>query len=725
MVSDTDKNQNIDNADEIKSLASYLEDSTLPTKKSLTDLKAPALYINRELSFLQFNWRVLQQALDEDLPLLERIRFIFIFSNNLDEFFEVRVASLVHCANHHPERKGPDGLSPLQALNEISKTCHEMVDEQYRIFNDVLLPKLAQERIHFLRRNQWNKRQAEWVKQYFLDEVAPVISPIGLDLAHPFPRLVNKSLHFIVALEGKDAFGRESDYAVVHMPRSLPRIIQLPKHLSGKGDSFVFLSAIIHANAEELFPGMKIKGCYQFRLTRDSDLFVDEDDIEDLANALKLELQSRDFGTSVRLEIADNCPDKIAQFLLQKCHLTEQELYRVNGPVNLNRLLSLSDMVDRDDLKFKPFAPAIPKALRVKSHSIFETLKQHDVLLHHPYQSFEPVVNFIRAAALDNEVLAIKQTLYRTGSSSPIVEALIDAARSGKEVTAVVELRARFDEHANIELANKLQDAGALVVYGVVGFKTHAKLCVVTRREKKKLRHYAHLGSGNYHAGTAKLYTDIGLLTANKKLCEDAQRVFLQLTGMGKAYDMKAMLQAPFTLHKGLLALIEQEIANKKQGLPAYIKARMNSLTEASMIEKLYEASQAGVEIDLVIRGICCLRPGLKNISENIRVRSIVGRFLEHSRVFCFANNDDPKVYVSSADWMDRNLFHRVETCFPIPDPALAERIINETLTVYLKDNSQSWELISDGRYIKSSPSDASHFRAQKYLLDRLCPSKN
>ncbi len=707
-------------SEEIKPLASYLEDIVPPVKKSEVDLTNPELYINRELSFLQFNWRVLQQALDEDLPILERIKFIFIFSNNLDEFFEVRVAAYVHSMNHEKSRQGPDGLSAPQVLAEISKTCHEMVDEQYRIFNDVLLPKLSENDIHFLRRKQWTDAQSQWIKDYFLSEVAPVISPIGLDLAHPFPRLINKSLHFIVALEGKDAFGRDSGYAVVHMPRSLPRIIQLPDDICDGGENFVFLSAVIHANAEELFPGMKVKGCYQFRLTRDSDLFVDEEDIDDLANALKQELQSRDFGTSVRLEIADNCPDKIANFLLQKCHLTESELYRVNGPVNLNRLLSLTDMVDRPELKFRPFLPSSPKGFSEAKHNVFDVLKEKDILLHHPFEGFDAVVNFIRSAALDPNVLAIKQTLYRTGSRSPIVDALIDAARAGKEVTAVVELRARFDEKANIELANKLQDAGALVVYGVVGYKTHAKLCVITRREKKKLRHYAHLGTGNYHAGTAKLYTDLGLFTANKKLCDDAQRIFLQLTGMGKAYNMNLMLQAPFTLQSGLFDLIDNEIENQKNGNPAYIKVRMNSLTESKIIEKLYQASQAGVKIDLIIRGICCLRPGLKNISENIRVVSIVGRFLEHSRVFCFANGGDERVYASSADWMDRNLYHRVETCFPILQPRLKKRVVQECIDFYLKDNVQSWELSSDGRYFKKAPNKQKPFRAQRKLLEKL-----
>ena len=705
-----------DTVETIKPLGSYLEEINPPTKKTLVDLDSPDLYINRELSFLQFNWRVLQQALDEDLPILERIKFIFIFSNNLDEFFEVRVATHVHWATHHPQRTGPDGLTPQQVLTEISKTCHKMVDEQYRIFNDVLLPQLSKQAIHFLRRRQWNKKQARWIKQYFNNEVAPVISPIGLDLAHPFPRLINKSLHFIVALEGKDAFGRDSGYAVVHMPRSLPRIIQLPDELSEHGQSFVFLSAIIHANAKELFPGMTVKGCYQFRLTRDSDLFVDEEDVEDLAHALKEELQSRDFGTSVRLEVADNCPEKIAHFLLQKCHLTENDLYRVNGPVNLNRLLSLLDMVDRPDLKFKPFVPAHSKKF---DKDIFSILQKKDIVLHHPYQGFDPVVNFIKKAANDPNVLAIKQTLYRTGSRSQIVDALIDAARQGKEVTAIVELRARFDEQANIELANKLQEAGALVVYGVVGYKTHAKLCVVTRREKKKLRHYAHLGTGNYHAETAKVYTDLSLFSANKSVCDDAQRIFLQLTGMGKAYHMNHILQAPFTLQTGLFDLIDKEVENIKNGKKAYIKARMNSLTESRMIKKLYEASQAGVSIDLIVRGLCCLRPGLKNISENIRVRSIIGRFLEHSRVFCFAADGDEKVYASSADWMDRNLYHRVETCFPILDKKLASRVKHETIDLYLKDNTQSWELHSDGRYIKHIP-QTQPFRVQSYLLTEL-----
>ncbi len=723
----TDQNIDIEvldeqNVDDMKSLSSYLSEKPLTEINEKKPLSSPEYFINRELSFLQFNWRVLQQALDETLPLLERIKFIFIFSNNLDEFFEVRVATHVHKERKYPDSVGPDGLNATQVLAEISKTCHEMVDEQYRIFNEVLLPELKRHEIHFHRRSEWNKEQEEWIKKYFIHEVAPVVSPIGLDLAHPFPRLVNKSLHFIVSLEGKDAFGRDSGYAVVHMPRSLPRLIRLPKEISGDGDHFVFLSAIIHGHVGRLFPGMKVKGCYQFRLTRDSDLLVDEEGVDDLAGALKAELQSRDFGTSVRLEIAENCPEKVAQFLLSKCNLTSKDLYRVDGPVNLNRLMNLSDILERSDLKFKPLKPHTPKILH---HSIFEEIKQNDILLHHPFESFEPVVNFIREAASDPNVLAIKQTLYRSGSESPIVDALIDAAYAGKEVTAVVELRARFDEKANIELASKLQEAGALVVYGVVGYKTHAKLCVVTRREAKKLRHYAHLGTGNYHVGNAKLYTDISLLTSDKLLCEDALNVFLQLTGMGKAYKLHKILQAPFTLQKSVFELIDQEIKNKKSGKNAYIRAKMNSLTEAKMIKKLYEASQQGVDIDLIIRGICCLRPGIPGVSDNIRVRSIVGRFLEHSRVFCFCNDDNEKVYASSADWMDRNLHYRIEVCFPIEKKLLAKRLSNETIDVYLKDNMHSWELNTDGSYQKIKTLDEKQrFRAQKNLLDLLTKNK-
>ncbi|MFZ5844653.1 MAG: polyphosphate kinase 1 [Pseudomonadota bacterium] len=685
-----------------------------------TDLGDPGLYINRELSFLQFNWRVLQQALDESLPLLERLKFIFICSSNLDEFFEVRVSDIVRRRTLPGAHRGADGMAPLEILDKVAEFTHKLVEEQYRIFNEVLLPALAEQNIHFLRRKQWSEPQAAWIKRYFHHEVVPVISPIGLDPAHPFPRLVNKSLHFIISLEGKDAFGRESSYAVIHMPRSLPRLIRLPNELAPGGDSFVFLSSVIHAHAAELFPGMTIKGVYQFRLTRDSDLDVDEEGVEDLANALKNELLSRHFGTAVRLEVSDKCPDRIVKFLLQKCNLTERELYRVNGPVNLNRLITITNLVERPDLCFRPLVPRIaPQVLQHHNH-LFEAIAEHDVLLHHPFESFDSVVDFVRQAAIDPEVLAIKQTLYRTGKNSDMVRALIEAARNGKEVTAVVELRARFDEQDNIDLASRLQEAGALVVYGVVGHKTHAKMTLVVRREKRKLRRYVHLGTGNYHSANAKLYTDISLLTADPDLCEDVHKVFQQLTGMGKTLEMKRILQAPFTLRSGLLTLIEREAAHARAGKPAKIIAKMNSLTESTMIRALYVASQAGVKIELIVRGICCLRPGVAGVSDNIRVRSIIGRFLEHSRVYWFRNGGQEEVYASSADWMDRNLHHRVEVCFPIIDRKLLRRLKHETLVNNLQDNSQAWLLQADGSYRKTQPRKKKPHRAQQQLLQLL-----
>ena len=684
------------------------------------DLTDPVLYINRELSFLQFNWRVLQQALDETLPLLERLKFIFICSSNLDEFFEVRVSDIVRRSGMPGSHRGADGMAPAEVLEKIAEFTHQLVQEQYRIFNDVLMPALADQRIHFLRRKQWTEAQAGWVKRYFHHEVVPVISPIGLDPAHPFPRLVNKSLHFIISLEGKDAFGRDSSYAVIHMPRSLPRLIRLPNELAPGGDSFVFLSSVIHAHAAELFPGMMIKGVYQFRLTRDSDLDVDEEGVEDLANALKNELLSRHFGTAVRLEVSDKCPDRIVKFLLQKCNLTERELYRVNGPVNLNRLMTITSLVDRPELCFRPMVPRVsPPVLQHHNH-LFEAIAERDILLHHPFESFESVIEFVRQSAVDPDVLAIKQTLYRTGKNSDMVRALIEAARNGKEVTAVVELRARFDEQDNIDLASRLQEAGALVVYGVVGHKTHAKMTLVVRREKRKLRRYVHLGTGNYHTSNAKLYTDISLLTADPELCEDVHKVFQQLTGMGKTLEMKRILQAPFTLQSRLQKLIEREADHARAGKPAKILAKMNSLTESAMIQALYTASQAGVKIELIVRGVCCLRPGVSGVSDNIKVRSIIGRFLEHSRVYWFRNGGEEEIYASSADWMDRNLYHRVEVCFPVLEPKLARRLKHETLVNYLQDNSQAWLLQSDGNYRKAQVRKKKPHRAQLALLQAL-----
>ncbi|MEM9101050.1 MAG: polyphosphate kinase 1 [Pseudomonadota bacterium] len=674
------------------------------------------LFINRELSLLKFNHRVLQLALDESLPLLERMKFIFICSSNLDEFFEVRVSGLKQKVLRQSGYSEADGLEPEEILSKIHTICHDLVEETYRVFNDVLLPLLSQEHIHFSRRSEWTEQQSAWVAQLFHSEVMPVLSPIGLDLAHPFPQLINKSLHFIIELDGKDAFGRDSGLAVVHMPRSLPRIFKIPGDISGEGDHFVLLSAIIHTHASALFPGMSVKGCYQFRLTRDSDLWVDEEEVEDLATALKTKLKKRDFGASVRLEVADNCPQHIQDFLLQKCQLEPHELYQTNGPVNLNRLFQFLGLVTRPDLSFKPFAPNIPAPLR-RGRLIFDALKQKDILLFHPYDSFQPVIDFVKAAAADPDVLAIKQTFYRSGNNSEMVRALLNAARSGKEVTAVVELRARFDEQGNIEVATQLQDAGAQVVYGVIGHKTHAKMVMIVRREGNKLVRYVHLGTGNYHSGTAKLYTDMGLMTADSVIGEDVHKVFQQLTGMGKAIKLSKLLQSPFTLHKRMRDFIEREVTNAKAGKAARIILKMNSLTDRRLINALYLASKAGVKIDLIIRGICCLRPGVPGISENIRVLSIVGRFLEHTRIFYFYNDAKEDLYCSSADWMERNLYKRVEVCFPIEDPKKRQWVIKYGLLAHIDDNVAAWELQEDGEYQKMSPQPDETKRAAQTLL--------
>ncbi|UOG18497.1 polyphosphate kinase 1 [Acinetobacter sp. PK01] len=671
-------------------------------------------FINRELSILDFHLRVLEQAVDPLHPLLERMNFLLIFSRNLDEFFEIRVAGMLEQLDLGNESHTPDGLTPKQVLDQISQTTHAAIERQYRILNEEILAKLREEDICFLRRGELTPAQSSWVKKYFQEQVAPVLTPISLDPAHPFPRLVNKSLNFIVTLEGKDAFGRQIDLAVVPAPRSLPRVVRLPDELTGGKEHHVMLSAIIHEHVSDLFPGMTATGCYQFRVTRNADLALNED-VEDLAKALKGELNSRRFGRAVRLEVTENCPKHIYDYLLDEFDLEEEQLYKVDGPVNLARLLS---NFKRPHLRYDSHTPVIPKVLK-KAENIFSAMQKQDILLHHPFESFAPVINFLREAARDPQVLAIKQTLYRSGADSEIVQVLAEAARNGKEVTAVIELRARFDEESNIAVANVLQEAGAVVVYGIVGYKTHAKMILVVRRENNKLVRYVHLGTGNYHAGNARIYTDYGLLTTDKELCEDVHRIFQELTGMGKMAKLKKLLHAPFTLHAQLINFIDDEIANAKAGKPAQIIVKVNALTEVQLINKLYEASQAGVQIDLIIRSICCLRPGLPGLSENIRVRSIVGRFLEHTRVYYFSNNGNPHVYCSSADWMDRNLFNRVEACFPIEDPALKKRIYQQGLLNYLKDNQQAWLLKGDGSWVRAQVAEGEEpHNAQRTLLE-------
>ena len=683
-------------------------------------LSQPELYINRELSLLQFNKRVLEQARDMDTPLLERLKFLCISSTNLDEFFEIRVAGLKQKIASGSVQAGPDNFSPQEVMSQVSVQAHTLVDEQYRVLNEELIPALAEENIRFLRRTQWSEQQAEWLRTFFSQELLPVLSPLGLDPAHPFPRILNKSLNFIVSLKGKDAFGRSSGIAIVQAPRSLPRLVHLPDACSDGPYDFVFLSSIIHEHVGDLFPGMDVTGCYQFRVTRNSDLFVDEEEIDDLLHAVEGELLSRRYGDVVRLEVADNCPREMADFLLTKFHLTEDDLYQDNGPVNLNRLLAIYDLVDRPDLKYPPFTPRRPAGL-ASDQSIFEAIRAGDILLHHPFDSFLPVIDLLRQAAADPGVLAIKQTLYRTGPDSAIVNALVDAARAGKEVTVVIELRARFDEEANIQLASRLQEAGAHVVYGVVGYKTHAKMLLVTRRESRRLRHYVHLGTGNYHARTARLYTDYGLLTCDTALGQDAQRVFQLLTSLGKVKQLRKMLQSPFTLHKGLIGKIDREAQVARDGGKARIIVKCNALIEPQIIRALYQASQAGVKIDLIIRGICCLRPGVPGVSDNIRVRSIVGRFLEHTRAFYFHNGGDYEIYLSSADWMDRNFFRRVEIAFPVENKKLRQRILKEGLELYLSDNTEAWVLQRDGTYKRRRPGPRQKPRsAQRTLLEPL-----
>jgi polyphosphate kinase len=686
----------------------------------MIDLQKPEFYINRELSLLAFNKRVLAQAYDEDMPLLERLNYLCISSSNLDEFYEVRVASLIQMAEIDPKVVSQDGLTVAEQLEAIAVDAHNLVAEQYHVLNEVLIPELAKKNIHFVRRNQWTSAQHRWLAHYFKEELLPILTPVGLDSAHPFPRILNKSLNFIISLTGKDAFGRNRGRAILQAPRSLARVVHLPADDAESGPhSFVFLSSIIHAFVGGLFNGMTVKSCYQFRVTRNSDLFVDDDAIDDLLLAVQGELAMRNYGDEVRLEVDAHCPEETVDYLLDRFDLKRDRLFLVDGPVNLGRIQDMIALVARPDLKFVEFKPSIPSQLSGKK-DLFLAIKRHDILLYHPFESFAPVVEFVRQAALAPDVLAIKQTLYRTGAESPIVNALIKAARAGKEVTVVIELRARFDEKDNIGLAAKLQEAAVHVVYGVVGYKTHAKMCLVLKREGKELRHYVHLGTGNYHPKTALLYTDYGLFSCDKALGEDVRQVFAQLTSLGKVSKLSKLLQSPFTLHAGLLEKIDREIDHARQGKPAKIIIKVNAVVEEQIIQALYRASQAGVQVKMIVRGICCLRPGIPGVSENIEVRSIIGRFLEHARIYAFENNGSQEVYASSADLMNRNLFQRVEICFPIENKRLHKRILND-LNLYLKDNTHAWLLQSDGSY---NPADRNEheptIHAQTVLLQEL-----
>jgi polyphosphate kinase len=676
---------------------------------------APQTFINRELSSLEFNQRVLAQSLDPRVPLLERLKFLCISSSNLDEFFEIRVAGLKQLLELGSTQTGPDGLAIADQLAAIHQRATGLVRDQYACLNDVLLPALRDVGIEVVDEADWDADTRTWVERHFLAEVEPVLSPLGLDPARPFPRIQNKSLNFIVRLSGKDAYGRDSELAIVQAPRSLPRIVALPD--GGGRRRFVALSTIVEAFVAHLFEGVQVLGCYQFRLTRNSDLFVDDEEVDDLRRALEGELAQRRYGAEVRLETAANCPNDMVEFLLQQFALTSLDCYQVPGPVNLNRFSAIYDLAQRSDLKYPPFTPGLPPRL-VGATDLFSVIRQRDVLLHHPYRSFGPVMDLLRQAATDPGVLAIKQTLYRTGDNSPIVDSLVAAAMADKDVTVIIELRARFDEEANIELSTRLQEAGAHVMYGVVGYKTHAKMTLVVRREADGIRRYCHLGTGNYHPRTARSYTDYGLFTCDEDIGTDVHEIFLQLTSLTRTSKLRRLLQSPFNLHESVQAMIERESAHALAGRKARIIVKLNALVDPRTIETLYRASRSGVQIDLIVRGVCAVRPGIPGVSDNIRVLSVVGRFLEHSRAYWFENDGAPELYLSSADWMERNFFRRVEIAFPVLRQELRDRIFKD-LETYLADNTHAWALGADGSFARVTAGNASSCDAQALLLER------
>lgn len=681
------------------------------------------LYINRELSLLEFHKRVLAQAQDSHVPLLERLRFLCISCTNLDEFFEIRVAGLKQRMEIGAPAQGPDKVPAEDVFRELRVGAVSMVKQQYQLLNDELLPQLADAGVRFIHSKDWSEEQHAWLEDYFDEQVVPILTPLTFDPSRPFPRVLNKSLNFIVRLHGKDAFGRRRHRGMVQAPRSLPRVIQLPNSISKPGEhSFVFLSSIIRVHVARLFPGLEVDGCYQFRVTRNSNLYVDDEEVSDLVRALEGQLEASRYGAAVRIEIGHECPDDLREFLLDHFELGDDDTYMVDGPVNLNRLATVCDLDDRPELLYAPFTQGLPEEL-CSSENIFTILDKKNVLLHHPYQSFAPVIDFIGTAAADPDVLAIKQTLYRTGPASPVVDHLVTAARSGKEVTVVIELMARFDEAANISLANRLHEAGAHVVYGLVGFKAHAKMTLVVRRKEDKLVRYVHLGTGNYHHATTSVYTDYGYLSSSSRLGEDVHKLFLQLTSLTEASNMSRMLASPFSLFDALLAKIQRETANAKDGKPARVIAKVNSLNEPQLIDALYEASQAGVQVDLILRGICSLRPGVKGLSENIHVRSVVGRFLEHSRVYYFLNDGKEEFYCSSADLMYRNMFRRNESCFEIRQKRMKDQIRRD-LELFLADNCQAWELKGDGSYKRLSPGKGDRVCAQESFLENLASPK-
>jgi polyphosphate kinase len=672
----------------------------------------PAL-LSRERAILEFNRRVLAQAQRRDVPLLERLRYICIVSSNMDEFFEVRFADYVEAA-----RKPGGGVSHRD-LASVAADAHALIDDQYVVFNDELMPVLRREGIVVVNHAERDAAQRAWVSEFFHKQVRPLLVPVGLDPSHPFPQVANKSLNFIVRLTGRDAFGRENTIAIVKVPRVLPRVMKLPAALAPPNhQAFVLLTSVIRAHLAELFPGREVEAFSQFRVTRDSELELDEADVINLRQALRSGLTTRHFGQAIRLEVVSTCPPELYEFLLRQFGLPESALYKVNGPVNLVRLNQLIELADAPALRFPTFEGAWPASMPLQQ-SVFERMRAGDVLLHHPFESFEPVVQFLREAVADPDVLAIKQTIYRTGEESVLMDLLIEAARQGKEVMAVVELKARFDEEANINWAERLEAVGAQVVYGIVGLKTHAKLLLVTRREEGRLRRYAHLSTGNYNPRTARLYTDVGMMTADPELASDVDAVFQQLASLGRTKPLKRLVQAPFSMHRRMLQHVERVAAAARQGEPARIVAKVNALTDVPLIEALIAASRAGADIDLIVRGACMLPPGIPEVTDRIRVRSVVGRFLEHSRVIYFRwgrADEDEALYLTSADWMNRNMLRRIEIAWPVRDVGLRQRVIDECLVPYLHDERDAWRLHPDGHYERLATHGVS---AQAALMQR------
>jgi len=662
----------------------------------------PAQFINRELSWLEFNERVLEEAQDPKNPLLERLKFFCIVSSNLDEFFEVRVAGLKQQMESAVVERSTDGLTASEAFGEITHRVRGMVADQYKCWREELMPSLAKGGIRILDIPELTDADLKWLQEYYQTKVRPILTPLAIDPAHPFPQLLNKSLNLIVRLEMARNHEVLKHLAVVQMPRILPRMVALPRS-DGRRD-YVYLNRLIGHFLSDLFPGTSIVGYWPFRVTRNSELYIDEEETANLLKAVENELHNRRKGDAVRLEVERACPAFIQDALLKTLRLTQDDLYLIDGPLNPTRLLTLYEGDHSPELRDPPFIAPTTAALRDRP-DIFAAVRERDILLHHPYENFNSVVSFLEQAASDPDVLAIKQTLYRTGGDRRIVGALENAVRNGKQVTAVVELRARFDEANNIQWARDLEESGVHVVYGLVGYKIHAKSTMVVRREWYDIRRYLHLASGNYNPTTARQYTDLGVLTCRPELSEDVTNLFNLLTGICQFQPMKKLLVAPFDLHQRLLSFIEAETANARLGLPARIIAKINSLAERQVIEALYRASQAGVKIDLIVRGICCLRPGLKGVSENITIRSIVDRFLEHSRIYYFENACQPRVFIGSADWLPRNFFRRIEVMFPVEDGVLRERVIREILGITLADNVKARGLKADGSYRRLAPS--------------------